>query len=76
MNATPILTASTPHCKRKSTRLGGASFEDLITDDARNHTEPGRGGKRPRREGTIVAIRDKVLIEFDFKLQGVCPVDH
>jgi small subunit ribosomal protein S1 len=57
--------------------LGNASFEDLVTDEPGDESNQGRGGKRPRREGTIVAIRDReVLIEFGPKLQGVCPVDQ
>jgi len=79
MNATPDPTDGLDPALQAEidAALGGASFEDLITDDAPDHTEPGRGGKRPRREGTIVAIRDReVLIEFGPKLQGVCPVDQ
>ena len=57
--------------------LGGASFEDLVTDEASDQPTQERGGKRPRREGTVVSIRDReVLIEFGPKLQGVCPLNQ
>ncbi len=54
--------------------LGEASFEDLIEEDAKS-TGSRKPGARPKREGTIVSIRDaEVLIEFGPKLQGVCPL--
>ncbi|MCH2149365.1 MAG: S1 RNA-binding domain-containing protein [Phycisphaerales bacterium] len=53
--------------------LGHASLEDLVFEETPQPT----GGKRPRREGVIVAVRDReALIEFGPKLQGVCPVDQ
>ena len=53
--------------------LGHASLEDLVFEE----TPQATGGKRPRRDGIVVAVRDReALIEFGPKLQGVCPVDQ
>jgi small subunit ribosomal protein S1 len=53
--------------------LGQSSLEDLMIEDPKETPR----GTQPKREGLIVAVRDReALIEFGPKLQGICSVDQ
>ena len=64
MNATPDPTDGLDPALQAEidAALGGASFEDLITDEPGDEPTQERGGKRPRREGIIVAVRDREVL--------------